>query len=157
MRFDVGLSVRVFVCASALAGCTGSPNLMLKKFGLVGTFSDDCSKAIEEGGARAIYETPERGYPTFTAINRLGTFRSKIERTDYQASSDTLVMYVVHPDGAWDAIEIQKEGAGFRVVQMVAHKRNEWRLLLAVDAGQIVGGSVVSRGSAGVLVAKCSD
>jgi hypothetical protein len=156
MRFDVLFSVRFFVCASALVGCTSAPDMTLRKFGLVGTFSDDCSKAIEEGGARAIYETPERGYPTFTAINRLGTFRAKIERTDYQASTETLVMYVVHPDGAWDAVEVQKEGAGFRTVQMVAHKRNEWRPSLTVDAGQIVGGSVAGS-SAGVLAVKCSD
>src|ERR1700754_4765186 len=64
MRFHVVLSVQIFVWASVLAGCTGSPDMMLKKFGLVGTFSDDCSKAIEQGGARAIYETPDRGYPT---------------------------------------------------------------------------------------------
>jgi hypothetical protein len=86
----------------------------------------------------------------------LGTFRAKIERTDYQASTETLVMYVVHPDGAWDAVEVQKEGAGFRTVQMVAHKRNEWRPSLTVDAGQIVGGSVAGS-SAGVLAVKCSD
>ena len=84
--------------------------MMLRKFGLVGTFSDDCSKTIEDGGARAIYEVPATGYPTFTAVNRLGTFRSKIERTD-QVGDDTLIMYVVHPDGAWDEIDIQKEGA----------------------------------------------
>jgi hypothetical protein len=157
MRFDVVLSMRVFVWASVLAGCTGPPDMTLRKFGLVGTFSDDCSKAIEEGGARAIYETPEEGYPTFTAVNRFGTFQSKIERVDYRVSSDMIIMYVVHPDGAWDEIDIQKEGTGFRTVKMVVHKRNDWSPSLTVDAGRIVGSSVVGSGSDGLLVVKCSD
>ncbi len=130
---------------------------MLKKFGLVGTFSDDCSKTIEEGGARAIYEAPETGFPTFTAVNRFGTFRSEIERVDHRVSSDTLIMYVVHPDGAWDEIDIQKEGTGFRTIKMVVHKRSIWSPSLTVDAGRIVGSGDAGSGSDGLLVTKCSD
>lgn len=134
----------------------------MRQFGLVGTFSDDCSKPIEEGGARAIYEVPARGYPTLTAVNKLGTFQSKIERTD-QVSADTLTMYVVHTDGAWDEVAVQKEGTGFRTIKMVVHKRNDWRPLVAVDASHPsvtvnAGDSIVS--GVGPLVAdaeKCSD
>src|SRR6185437_2599872 len=143
--------VLAFAWASTLAGCSSAPDMMLRKFGLVGTFSDDCSKTIEDGGARAIYEVPATGYPTFTAVNRLGTFRSKIERTD-QVGDDTLIMYVVHPDGAWDEIDIQKEGAGFRTIKRVVHKRNAWHPTITVDAGHTVGNGV-----AGLVVEKCSD
>jgi hypothetical protein len=121
--------------------------MMLRKFGLVGTFSDDCSKPVKEGGARAIYEVPATGgFPTFTAVNGYGTFRSQIERTD-QFNADTLIMYVVHSDGAWDKIDIQKEGTGFRTIKMVVYKRNAWSpSVTAIDSS-----------ADGLVLAKCSD
>jgi hypothetical protein len=138
------------VSLGILAGCS-SPDMMLRQFGILGTFAEDCSTSIEDGGARAVYEVPAAGYPTFTAINRFGTFRSKIVRAD-RINASTLIMYVDDPDGAWDEIDLRKVDNGFLTIRVVSHKLNEWRPLVAIDNGRLAGNT-----DRGLFIEKCSD
>jgi hypothetical protein len=133
-----------------LVGCT-SPSMQLRQFGVVGTFADDCSKSIDEGGARAIYDVSGAGYPTFTAVNRYGTFRSKIVRAD-RIGANTLVIYTNDPGGAWDEIDIHKEANGFRTTRMVSHKPNNYRPVVAIDSDGPAGPR-----DQGLFVEKCSN
>jgi hypothetical protein len=135
-----------------LAGCA-SPGSQLRAFGIVGTFAEDCSRSIDAGGARAIYDVPATGYPTFTAVNRYGTFRSTIVRAD-RVAPDTLVMYSDDPGGAWNEIDIQRKGDGFVTTRMVSHKPNEYRPLVAVgDAGPAAAGG----DDPGLFMQKCAE
>ena len=128
-----------------------SPGPVLRQFGVVGTFAEDCSRGIEAGGARAIYDVPPTGYATFTAVNRYGTFHSKIVRAD-QINANTLIMYTNDPDGTWSEIDIQKAGNGFLTTKMVSHKPNRYLPLVAIGEG----GSTGSAGR-GLFVEKCAD
>ena len=133
---------------AALGGCA-SPGPVLRQFGVVGTFAEDCSRGITQGGARAIYDVPPPGHgdPTFTAVNRYGTFRSRIVRAD-RIGPDTLIMYVDNPGGAWDEIDIRKTGNGFVTTRMVSHRPDQYRALVAVG----------KRGSGeGLFVERCPD
>lgn len=155
-RAGAGRAVRALLAVPALlslivlAGCVG-PGPALRQFGVVGTFADDCNRGIDAGGARAIYDVPLDGYATVTAINRYGTFRSKIVRAD-QVSPNTLIMYTNDPNGAWNEIEIQREGNGFITRRMVSHQPNQYRPVVAVGNRGMVGGS-----GEGLYVEKCSD
>jgi hypothetical protein len=164
-RARVRRAVRVLLAVSALlsslallTGCVSpSPSPALLQFGIAGTFSDDCSRSLAEGGARAIYDVPPSGVPTFTAVNRYGTFRSKIVRAD-QVNADTLIMYIDDPDGTWNEVDVQREGNGFLTTRMVAHKPNAYRPVVAVgdpDAFDYRRAAADTR--RGLFVQKCSD
>lgn len=137
---------------AVLAGCV-PPGTTLRQFGIVGTFAEDCSKSIEAGGARAIYDVPATGYaaPTFTAINRYGTFRGQIVRAD-RIGYDRLVMYIDNPGGAWDEVEIRKTANGFVTTRMVSHKPNQYRPQVAIGEGGLVADA-----QRGLFVEKCSE
>ncbi|HEY1506916.1 MAG TPA: hypothetical protein VGF92_21625 [Stellaceae bacterium] len=142
--------VPALLLLAILDGCAGSGSV-LRQFGVVGTFAEDCSKGIAEGGARAIYDVPPAGVPTFTAVNRYGTFRSKIVRAD-RVSADTIIMYTDDPGGAWNEIDIRKAGNGFVTTRMISHKPDQYRPLVAIgDRG--MGGAAAH----GLYVEKCSD
>ena len=144
------LAVPALVSLAALAGCV-SPGSVLRQFGVVGTFADDCSRQIEACCARAIYDVTPTGYPTFSAVNRYGTFRSTIVRAD-QVNANTLIMYTNDPGGAWNEIEIQRDGSGFVTRRMISHQPNQYRPLVAVGTGGMAGTS-----GEGLFVEKCSD
>jgi hypothetical protein len=152
------LAAPALLSLAMLAACVSpSPSPALRQFGVVGTFSDDCSRGIAAGGARAIYDVPPVGIPTFTAVNRYGTFRSKIVRAD-QVNANTLVMYVDDPDGTWNEIHIQRQGNGFLTTRMVSHKPNAYRPVVAVggedeiDARRPAGDT-----GRGLFVERCSE
>lgn len=155
-RASVRRAVRARVAVPALAllvilaGCT-SPGMQLSQFGVVGTFADDCSKSIDEGGARAIYDVSGTGYPTFTAVNRYGTFRSKIVRAD-RINANTLIIYTDDPGGAWNEIDLQREANGFRTTRMVSHKPNGYRPVVAIG-----GDGPAGRSDEGLFVERCSN
>jgi hypothetical protein len=134
-----------------LAGCS-SPGTTLRQFGVAGTFADDCSKRIDEGGARAIYDVSTAGYPTFTAVNRFGTFRSKIVRAD-RINADTVIIYTDDPGGAWNEIEMRKTGNGFVTTRMISHKPNDYRPVVAIGHA----GGRPGEDDEGLFVEKCSD
>lgn len=120
---------------------------------MVGTFAEDCNQGIAEGGARAIYDVlpPGYGYPTFTAINHYGTFRSQVVRAD-RIGPNRLIMYTDDPSGTWNEIDIQKAGNGFLTTRMVSHKPNAYAPVVAIDDRGFAG-----NGRQGVLVERCSD
>jgi len=133
-----------------LAGCA-SPGMELRQFGVAGTFSDDCSRSIADGGARAIYDVSTAGYPTFTAVNRYGTFRSKIVRVD-RIGPDRLVMYIDDPGGAWSEVDIRRQGDGFVTTRMINHKPNGYRPVVAVGSDGPPG----TGGDEGLFVQRCA-
>ena len=143
-------AVPALVSLAIVTGCT-SPGVQLRQFGVVGTFADDCSKSIEEGSARAIYDVSTAGYPTFTAVNRYGTFRSRIVRAD-RINANTLVIYTNDPGGAWNEVDIQKEPNGFRTTRMISHKPNQYRPLVAIGSD-----GPASDTGPGLFVEKCSN
>jgi hypothetical protein len=132
----------IFALAGSIAGCAGAldPGATLSRYGMVGTFSDDCSRPIADGGAIAIYDVRPGVAPTVTAINRAGTFQSKIVRADPISPTD-LVMYINQPDGSLEEVEVRKEDRGFRTMRMVVHRRNEYFPAVAVNHGALAGGS----------------
>jgi hypothetical protein len=134
-----------------LTGCA-PPGSELRRFGVVGTFADDCSKSVAEGGARAIYDVPPTGAATFIAVNRYGTFRSKIVRVD-RRGPDTIVMYTDDPGGAWNQIVMTKRDGGFVTTQMVSHKPNDYRPVVAIGSDSPEG--TVSPDE-GLFVQRCS-
>jgi hypothetical protein len=149
LRARAMLAVPAGVALGVLAGCA-SPGATLQQFGVVGTFAEDCAKSIEQGGARAIYAVPPVGYPTFTAVNRYGTFQSKIVRAD-RVGPDTLILYTDDPGGAWNEIDMRRVDNGFVTTRMVSHKPNEYRPLVAVgNSGSSINGD-------GLFVQKCSE
>ena len=151
-----GRRVRVLRVAAALlalgilAGCTG-PGAVMRQFGVVGSFSEDCARPIAAGGARGIYDVSGAGYPTFIAINRYGTFGSKIVRAD-QIGPDRLILYIDRPGGAWDEIDLQKKDNGFLTTRMVSHKPNEPRPLVAIGSDRYAAPA-----GDGLFVQKCAD
>ena len=164
-RARIRRAVRVLLAVSAvlsslalLAGCVSpSPSPALLQFGIVGTFSDDCSRGIAEGGARAIYDVPPGGVPTFTAVNRYGTFRSKIVRAD-QVNANTLIMYIDDPDGTWNEVDVQRQGNGFLTTRMVAHKPNAYRAVVAVgDPDAFDYRRPTADAGRGLFVERCSE
>ena len=132
------------VLAVSVASCSNlwDPGPTLMQFGIVGTFSDDCSRPVAEGGARAIYEVRPGTYPTLTVINSLGTFQSKIVRVDAIGPTE-LVMYIDDPDGTWNEVDIEKEGQGFRTFRMVVHRPNAYLPLTPVNNGFVAGGQAL--------------
>jgi hypothetical protein len=143
-------AVPALLSLAVLGGCVG-PGPVLRQFGMVGTFADDCSRSIQAGGARAIYDVPPTGYATFTAVNRYGTFQSKIVRAD-QVNANTLIMYTNDPGGAWNEIEIQREGNGFMTRRMVSHQPNQYRPIVAVGRG-----GMADNNGTGLFVERCSN
>ena len=138
------------IALAFVAGCVTSPGPVLRQFGMVGTFSDDCSRSIEDGGARAIYE--DGGYyPTFTAVNRYGTFHSKIVRAD-RIGPDRLIMYVDDPSGAWNEIEIERAENGFVTTRMVSHRPNDYRPQVAIGGDRFTPDT-----GDGLFVERCSN
>jgi len=151
-RLPARPAVLAVAALAGLAGCV-SPGPVLRQFGVVGTFAEDCSRAIAQGGARAIYDVPPPGYgdPTFTAVNRYGTFRTKIVRAD-RIDDNTLIMYFNDPGGAWSEVDIRKSGNGFITTKMVSHRPNQYRPLVAIGDRRPGGNS-----GEGLFVEKCSD
>jgi hypothetical protein len=144
------LSVPALVALGCLGGCT-NPGVQLQQFGVVGTFAEDCSRSVADGGARAIYELgPPGGYPTFTAVNRYGIFRSKIVRVD-RVNPDTLILYTDDPGGAWNEIDMRRVDNGFVTTRMISHKPNDYRPLVAV------GGPGGNAGGEGLFVQRCAE
>jgi hypothetical protein len=145
-------AVPALAALAALSGCV-SPGPTLRQFGVVGTFAEDCSRGIDAGGARAIYDVPPSGYgyPTFTAINRYGTFRSRIVRAD-RIGPNRLIMYVDDPTGTWNEIDMEKTGNGFVTTRMVSHRPDTYRPVVAIGDRGADG----ARG-AGLVVERCSD
>jgi hypothetical protein len=146
------LAVPALLSLGALAGCT-SPGLVLRQFGVVGTFAEDCSRDIADGGARAIYDVPPPGYgyPTFTAINRYGTFRSRIVRAD-RIGPNRLIMYFDDPGGAWNEIDMRREGNGFVTTSMISHRPDAYRPVVAIGERGPGGSS-----GQGLYIERCSD
>lgn len=143
-------AIPALLSLALLTGCV-SPGPVLRQFGVVGTFAEDCSRGIEAGGARAIYDVPPGGYPTFTAVNRYGTFRSRIVRAD-RIGPNRLIMYIDDPGGAWNEIDMERAGNGFVTTRMVSHQPNTYRPVVAIgDRGR--GGN----GGDSLYVQKCSD
>ena len=145
-------AVPALAALAVLSGCI-SPGPTLRQFGVVGTFAEDCSRGIAEGGARAIYDVPPSGYgyPTFTAVNRYGTFRSRIVRAD-RIGTNRLIMYVDDPSGTWNEIDIEKTGNGFVTTRMVSHRRDAYRPVVAIGDRGRDGNS-----GTGLVVERCSD
>jgi hypothetical protein len=158
LRAPAGRAVRAlsavpaFAALAVLSGCV-SPGQTLRQFGVVGTFAEDCSRGVDAGGARAIYDVPPSGYgyPTFTAINRYGTFRSRIVRAD-RIGLDRLIMYIDDPTGTWNEIDIEKTGNGFVTTRMVSHRPDTYRPVVAIGDRGPDG----ARG-AGLVVERCSE
>jgi len=145
-------AIPALLSLGVLAGCT-SPGSVLRQFGVVGTFAEDCSRDIAAGGARAIYDVPPLGYgyPTFIAVNRYGTFRSRIVRAD-RIGPNRLIMYIDDPSGTWNEIDMTREGNGFVTTSMISHRPNTYRPVVSIgDRGP--GGI---RGQ-GLYVERCSD
>ena len=157
-RAPAGRAVRVLSAVPAFAalvfltGCV-SPGPVLRQFGVVGTFAEDCARGIDAGGARAIYDVPPsgNGYPTFTAINRYGTFRSRIVRAD-RIGPNRLIMYVDDPSGAWNEVDIERAGNGFVTTRMVSHRPDVYRPVVAIGDRGPRGNS-----GEGLYVERCSD
>jgi hypothetical protein len=146
------LAVPALLALALLTGCV-SPGPVLRQFGVVGTFAEDCSRDIAQGGARAIYDVPAPGYgvPTFTAVNRYGTFRSRIVRAD-RIGPNRLIMYVDDPNGGWSEIDIEKTGNGFVTTRMVSHQPNAYRPVVAIgDRGPR------GNGREALFVERCPD
>ena len=146
------LAVPALATLACLAGCV-SPGPVLRQFGVVGTFAEDCSRGIDAGGARAIYDVPPGGYgyPTFTAVNRYGTFRSRIVRAD-RIGPNRLIMYIDDPTGTWNEVDIERTGNGFVTTRMVSHRPDTYRPVVAIGDRGADGNS-----GAGLVVERCSD
>jgi hypothetical protein len=157
-RAPAGRAVRAMLAAPALlslaflTGCV-SPGAVLRQFGVVGTFAEDCSRGIDAGGARAIYDVPPSGYgyPTFTAVNRYGTFRSRIVRAD-RIGPNRLIMYVDDPSGTWNEIDMEKTANGFVTTRMVSHRPDTYRPIVAIGERGPRG-----NGGEGLVIERCSD
>ncbi|HWE75966.1 MAG TPA: hypothetical protein VG328_22595 [Stellaceae bacterium] len=148
----VSSAVPALLALGFLTGCVG-PGQALRQFGVVGTFAEDCSRSVAQGGARAVYDVPASGDATFTAVNRYGTFRSRIVRAD-RIGPDTLIMYVDDPGGAWNEIDMRRVDNGFVTTRMVSHKPNEYLPRVAVGN---TGASDAATGGQGLFVQRCSE
>ena len=145
-RFEIRAfpAIAALVSLALLAACVSvGPGPVLLQFGMVGTFAPDCNQGIADGGSRAIYDVPPvlDEYPTITAINRFGTFRSRIMRAD-RIGADRLIMYTDDPSGTWNEIDIEKAGNGFAATRMVSHKPNGYPPVIAIgDRAQAANGA----------------
>ncbi len=150
-RITVSTVVLVLLLSSrsAYAGDTKSD---LKAFGLVGTFSHDCSKSIEQGGGTVTYVVPNSGEPTVTVRNSLGVFPYIIKEAKI-AADGTIVLKEVSEDGKTDTdLVMQKIGARIRPMQLVAHVRGVDQPLVLID-----NGITIKDGTPAPISARCGN
>jgi hypothetical protein len=135
MRVFALLTVALFLFLSIRPTHAGDIKSDLKAYGLVGTFSHDCSKSIAQGGDTVTYVIPNSGEPTVTMRNSLGVFAYIIKEANI-AIDGTIVLKEVSVDGKTQTdLVMQKTGTGIRPIQVVAQVRGIDQPLVLVDNG----------------------
>jgi hypothetical protein len=135
MRGIALLTVALVLSLSSRPTYAGDTKSDLKAYGLVGTFSHDCSRSIEQGGDTVTYVVPNSGEATVTTRNSLGVFAYIIKEANI-ATDGTIVLKEVSEDGKTQTdLVMQKIGTGIRPIQVVAQVRGIDQPLVLIDNG----------------------
>jgi hypothetical protein len=91
----------------------GDTDSALKRFGLIGSFSADCSRSIEQGGSRATYKIPLSREPAVTTRNPQGVFEFTIKQAIIVSGNEMIALNESSEDGKQAQVYIKKRERGF--------------------------------------------